>query len=110
MTDEYSVLISSPARAQLADIVRYIRSGLQSPYAASAFLRLMESEILSLAQLPRRFALTPEEPWRSEGVRRMPVKGYLVYYWIDEPRRAVHVIAVIYARRSQREALQKTAQ
>ena len=60
---------------------------------------------MSLARMPKRVALTEEEPWRSYGVHKMAVKNFLVYFWIDDKRNEVHVIAVIYGRRDQLEAL-----
>ncbi len=35
----------------------------------------------------------------------MPVKNYLVYFWIDEETRSVQVTAVVYGRRDQRRQL-----
>ena len=35
----------------------------------------------------------------------MPVKNFLVYYWIDEENKSVTVTAVIYGRRDQLAAL-----
>ncbi len=46
--------------------------------------------------MPDRIKLTEEEPWRSEGVHRMRVKNYYMYFWIDEENSKVQVTAVIY--------------
>lgn len=43
---------------------------------------------------------------QKKGVRRFPVKNFLVYYWIDEDNKLVNVIAVIYARRDQLKQLE----
>ncbi len=45
--------------------------------------------------------MTEEEPWCSEGVRRMRVKNYYVYFWIDEENSKVQVTSIIYAARDQ---------
>ena len=50
-------------------------------------------------------SLVEEEPWRSKGVHKMPVKNHLVYYWVDEEAKSVYVTAVIYGRRDQLAAL-----
>ena len=39
--------------------------------------------------MPSRYPLTPEEAWRSEGVHKMLVSNFLVYYWIDEVQKVV---------------------
>ncbi len=105
MEQNYTVKITEPAQRQLQDIFRYIAEELQKPVTAIHLLDLLEREILSLAQFPGRIALTEEEPWHSEGIHKMPVKNYLVYFWIDEIRKYVQITAVIYGRREQRQAL-----
>lgn len=62
-------------------------------------------KIDSLESMPARYPLTDEEPWRSYGIHRMTVKNFLVYYLIDEEKKAVTVTTVIYGRRDQLTAL-----
>ena len=52
-----------------------------------------------------RQALIEEEPCRSEGIRKIVVKNFLVYYWIDDKCNKVQVTAVIYSKRDQIEQL-----
>ena len=54
-----------------------------------------------MSVLPKKYPLIEEEPWRSEGVRKIVVKNFLVYYWIDEEYNKVQVTAVIYSKRDQ---------
>lgn len=42
-----------------------------------------------------------EEPWRTEGMRKIVVKNFLIYYWVDDENSRVQVTAVIYSRRDQ---------
>lgn len=49
---------------------------LLAPDAARNTIATLKREIKSLSQMPERIKLTDEEPWQSEGVRRMRVKGY----------------------------------
>ena len=63
--------------------------------------------ILSLENMPHRISLTDEEPWRSEGIHKMPVKNYLVYFWINEIKNMVYITAVIYSQREQKRQLSK---
>ena len=110
MAAQYEVRITEPAERQMREIIRYIADVLQERATAAQMLELLEREILSLSQLPNRFALTPEEPWRSAGVRRMPVKNYLVYFQVDEANTCVYILAVFYARRDQKNALAELAE
>lgn len=55
--------------------------------------------------MPSRYHLAEEEPWHTKGIRKMSVKNFLVYYLIDEEKKAVWATAVIYGRRDQITAL-----
>ena len=73
---------------------------------AIRMLDTLEKEILSLSTLPNRVALTEEEPWHSAGIRKLSVKNYLVYSWVNEDQKQVQITAVVYGRRDQRNVLQ----
>ena len=60
--------------------------------------------------MPSRYPLVEEEPWRSKGVHKMPVKNHLVYYFVKEEAKLVYVPAVIYGRRDQLVALANITQ
>lgn len=105
MPDIFTVKITSQAQEQIRQIVHYIRFTLQSPGAAMKMLDTLEREIASLSSFPNRVPLTNEEPWHSRGIHKLPVKNHLVYFWVDEEAKLVQVIAVIYARRDQRDQL-----
>ena len=51
--------------------------------------------------MPERYSLVDEEPWRTEGMRKIIVKNFLIYFWIDEHNMKVQVTGVIYGRRDQ---------
>ena len=57
---------------------------LKSPDIADRFIELLETKIESLSTFPHRMILTDEEPWRSEGIRKMTANKFLIYFWIDE--------------------------
>lgn len=105
MNDGYEVQVTSQAQEQMAEIVRYIAGQLQAPKSALDLLDRLESGISSLARFPARIPLTEEEPWRSLGIHKMVAKNHLIYFWIDEEKRRVHITAVVYARREQRHQL-----
>ena len=69
-------------------------------------LDTLQEEIASLDQFPNRIPLTEEEPWHSAGIRKIPGKNYLVYFWVNGERKKVQITAVVYGRRDQRTALQ----
>lgn len=52
--------------------------------------RAFENKTISgLNFMPLRYPLTDEDPWRTNGIRKMPVKNFLVYYLIDEESKTV---------------------
>ena len=99
--ETYAVKVTSQAEAQIQEIIYYITHKLTAPDAALRLLDALEESFLSLSQFPQRIALVSEEPWRTSGIRRLPVKNFLVYFWIDEDDMKVQITAVIYAKRDQ---------
>lgn len=102
---QYEVKLTPQAVEQIQETVSYISHILLEPEIARRWVDFLQQEISSLNSMPARFPLTEEEPWHSYGIRKMTVKNFLVYYWIDEEKKAVTVTAVIYGRRDQLAAL-----
>ena len=102
---DYKVTLTPQAIDQIHEIVIYISHTLQEPEIAKHWVDFLYKEISGLNFMPSRYPLTDEEPWGTNGIRKMPVKNFLVYYLIDEEDRSVSVTAVIYGRRDQLAAL-----
>lgn len=98
---EYEVKVTRQALEQMREIVHYISYDLMAPEAANHLLDNIKAAISTLDSLPKRHALIEEEPWRSEGIRKIIVKNFLVYYWVDDNNNKVHITAVIYNKRDQ---------
>ena len=105
MKDIYDVKITKQAKEQMARIVDYISNELFAPEAAIHLLDKLENSIMALEKFPERYHLIDEEPWRSEGIRKIVVNNFFVYYWINTQSRKVHVTAVIYEKRDQLKQL-----
>lgn len=103
--DEYEIIITPDASEDLWELRNYIADVLLSPETALDYVRTVRQEIAGLVQFPARFKPIDEEPWHSRDVRKLLAKNFYVYYWIDEPRKRVYVMNVIYARRDQLQAL-----
>ncbi len=91
MPEEYTVKITPQAQEQLREIISDISYTLQAPSTAMKMLDTLEKEIVSLNQFPNHVPLTEEEPWHSQGVHKLPVKNYLVYFWVEEEAKKVQV-------------------
>lgn len=105
--DEYKVKITPQASAHMRDIFNYISNTLKEPVVAEGLLDKLQENILSLGIMPKRIAFVDEEPCKSHGIHKMPVKNFIVYFWINEELKQVHIIAVIYGRRDQLEQLKQ---
>lgn len=105
MPEIYTVKITKQAQEQIREIIGYIRFTLQAPGTAMKMLNTLEQEITSLDRFPNRVPLTDEEPWHSQGIHKLTVKNYLVYFWVDEAAKIVQVIGVVYGRKDQRHQL-----
>ena len=105
MADAYVVEITPYAEDALREIGQYIAINLQSVQNAIRTLSMIREEIKNLRFMPARVPLTPDEPWRSEGVHRMLVKNFYVYFWIEDLNKVVRVIHVVYVGRDQKTQL-----
>ncbi len=101
MDNIYIVKVTSQAEKQIQEIINYITHELKAPEAALLLLDALEDSFISLTHFPQRVALVEEMPWHTKGIHRLPVKNFLVYFWVDEDNRRVHITAVIYGKRDQ---------
>lgn len=101
MPARYWVRVTRHAEESITDIVVYIARELYAPGAAWRIRTMLRRAIHNLNEMPARVPLTPEEPWRSKGIRRMVVGDYYVCLWIEEACHVVHVTDVISVRVNQ---------
>jgi len=92
----YEVELSIQADADLRGIYEYIAFTLLAPENASSQLDRLESGILSLEQYPMRHRLYEKEPWKSRGLRVLPVDNYVLFYIPNEEDKVVTVVRVLY--------------
>lgn len=95
----YQIKISAQAETDLRSIYEYIAFELKSAQNAAGQLDRLEEEIFGLDQLPERHRLYEKEPWRSRGLRVMPVDNYLVFYIPNHQTESVSIIRVMYGGR-----------
>ncbi len=99
--NKYDVQITEYALAQMEEIKHYIINELYAPQAAYHLLLEIKKTIASLENLPFRHPLVDEEMWKEKGIRKIFVKNFILYYWIDQEKRIVYVTAVVYDKRDQ---------
>lgn len=90
----YQVKLTNHALAQLKEAVGYISKVLLEPVVARCWSDRIKKEILTLDHMPLRYPLVDEDPWRTEGVRKMSVENFIVYYWVNEETTTVWITAI----------------
>ena len=95
----YEVEVSEQADSDLRGIFEYIAFELQSSENASRQLDRLEEQILSLDTIPERYRKYEKAPWKSRGLRVLPVDNYVVLYISDSDKKVVTILRVMYAGR-----------
>lgn len=95
----YEVEVSEQADNDLREIFEYIAFELQSPENASRLLDRLEEQIFSLDTMPDRYQKYEKEPWKSRGLRVLPIDNYMVLYVPDSDKKVVTILRVMYAGR-----------
>lgn len=96
---EYKVVIEETAENDLLGILSYIKNTLREPNIAIKIYGSIKKGILSLKQMPFRYALLNEDPYRSMGVRQIPIENYIAFYVVEEEGKTVHIFRILYNRR-----------
>lgn len=96
---KYTVNLSPEAVKDINGIYEYIAIVLGEKEIAVNMINLIEKNILSLDEMPGRYKLYDNEPWKSRGVHIMPMKKYLVFYVVDDNEKSVNIFRVIYGSR-----------
>ena len=88
----YRVELSAQAKEDMREI--YVE--LRAIDSAEALFRHLEEHIYALEEMPERYRLYEGEPWRTHGLRVMPVDHYLVFYIPKHESCIVTVIRILY--------------
>lgn len=102
---KYTVNLLPEAVKDINGIYEYIALNLGEKEIAVNMINLIEKNILSLDEMPGRYKIYENEPWKSRGVHIMPVKRYLVFYVVDDNEKVVNIFRVIYGSRDIDNAL-----
>lgn len=93
------------ARQDMVALVQYIARELNNPAAAARLAGELMEAVERLAGFPYACPVyVPNRPLAEE-YRKLTVRNYLVFYWVDEAGKKVTVARVIYGRRDYQELL-----
>ena len=101
----YQLTFLPIAKDDMVDIVRYISNELHNPSAAGALADEMIESAERLCDFPYINTIHQTiEPLRYE-YRKLLVKNYIMFYWVDEKDKLITVARVIYGRRNYEKLL-----
>ena len=101
----YKIEYLPSALLDLTEIADYIGVKLNNPEAADRLSETIVSTIEKLTDMPYRYpvyypvATFSVKPLKME-YRKMVIKNYLVFYWVNEEKHLVTIARVIYGGRN----------
>ena len=99
MAEPYQVEFLPSAQADMVEIVQYISKELCNPIAAENLAEDFVKTADSLSVFPYAHeAYIPIRPLKHE-YRKVSVKNYLMFFWVEEENKVVTIARVIYAAR-----------
>lgn len=104
MIGKYQLDITKRAEKDLRSISEYIAIELMEPITARNTIAQISEAIFELEQLPFRHGLVRDERMAGNGIRRMIVDSYLVFYVVSDRAETVTILRILYGKR-QWEAL-----
>lgn len=96
---KYHVYYSPEAKADLKAVYSYIAFSLQAKIAAKEQTDRLRKEIRSLSFMPERYERVDWEPWHSQGIRKVPVDNYIIYYRANGEDLSVEIVRIFYGGR-----------
>lgn len=95
---QYKVIVSPNAIEDLQNIYNYIAYEKKSIINAELQISRIKEDVIKLDTLPNAFKTYPKEPWCSKGLKYFPIDNYLVFYMVDEDKKQVNVLRIIYGK------------
>ena len=104
----WAVEYTATARQDLRNIYEYIAYNLLSPEIAAGQIQRIIHNVRALDEMPMRHSLCAYEPWRSQGLRFLPVDNYIVFYLPRESINTVDIVRIMYGGRDIQKQLSET--
>ena len=105
MVESLRVIVTPGAEADLVEIRNYISNELHASGTAEKYLDALYGEIDKLSHFGASIAPVPEEPWHSRKLRKIAIRNFYAYFWIDEKAGNIYIVTIIYKKRDQMKIL-----
>ncbi|MBE5846093.1 MAG: type II toxin-antitoxin system RelE/ParE family toxin [Lachnospiraceae bacterium] len=93
-----SYYLTETAEADVDEAFAYISIDLSNPEAASDFADELEGKLEELCKAPRTGRPVENDYLKRSDVRRILVGNYVAYYLVDEEKKAIIVLRVVYGK------------
>ena len=103
----YKVEYSPAAKNDLKAIYSYIAFRLKEKSTAQTIVNRIRKQIRELHYAPERYALVDREPWISMGMRKLPVRNYIVFYYLKQDNSIVMINRIVYGGRSIQDIIEQ---
>ena len=90
--------MTETVRENLQEIKGYIWRELCNPIAAEETVNGIITKIISLNIFPQRQPQLDDKLNKSKGLRMLPYKNYLIFYYCDMEKNVVYIIRVLYGK------------
>lgn len=98
------------ATEDLKAIYEYLAFELLVPDTASRQSDRIMKAVRTLDNMPERYKVYEEEPWKSQNLRYFPVDNYLVFYLPKKETGVINIVRIIYGGRDIKRQLEQTTE
>jgi addiction module RelE/StbE family toxin len=102
---KYDIQITEPAEDDLYQIQKYVSEELLEPATANRLINKIGNAIFSLEEMPVRNALASDERLAVQGIRKVIIENYIIFYIVSEDDKIVTILRILYCRRYWAELL-----
>lgn len=96
MNEPYRILFSPAALDDMKSTYAYLAYQLKAPDTAKNLIQRINDEIFALDIMPCRYEQVDWEPWKSMGMRKMPVNNFVVFYLVNPAAMTVTIFRIVY--------------
>ena len=100
MASDYKYEFTDSASRDLDEILSYVSYELKNPQAAKDLLDGIKAEITNICSFPLSGEEVTNEFVVLQGVRRVTIENYNLYYYPEKNKKKLTVLRIIYGKRN----------
>jgi toxin ParE1/3/4 len=97
--NKYRINFSKTSKTDINNIFSYICDELKEPNIAQKLISKIKKEILSLQEMPTRFECAPDGRLKLQGIRKIVVDNYIIFYVVESNENVVFIVRILYGKR-----------